>query len=219
LQPDFAEKPEEAFSDSLLRRERLPGSKRQRECPFHPRLSNATVAQKPKDRMVYRRSLPQSVSLGNPAVLLGTCFGIGLLPLAPGSFGALAAIPVGWLFIAYFGRPALLLLAVTVFAVGVWCADICARRIGVADPNAVVIDEVAAQWLVLLVVPQDLLYYAAAFLAFRIFDIWKPFPVSWAEQSFRGGFGVMIDDVFAAGYASIILYSVSFALGCEIKVP
>lgn len=163
--------------------------------------------------MIHKRSLPQSVSLGNPAVLLGTWFGIGLLPIAPGTFGALAAIPVGWLVIAYLGRSALLLLAIGVFALGIWCADVCARRIGVADPSVVVIDEVAAQWLVLLVIPQDLFYYAAAFVAFRIFDIWKPFPVSWAEQSFRGGFGVMIDDVLAAGYACIILYPVSLFLG------
>jgi phosphatidylglycerophosphatase A len=168
---------------------------------------------KPKDSMIHKRSLPQHVSLGNPAVLLATWFGIGLLPLAPGTFGALAAIPVGWLVIAYFGWPALLVLAIAVFAVGVWCADVCARRIGVADPSAVVIDEVAAQWLVLLVVPHDPFYYAAAFLAFRVFDIWKPFPVSWAERSFRGGFGVMIDDVFAAGYACLILYPVSLVLG------
>jgi phosphatidylglycerophosphatase A len=126
---------------------------------------------------------------------------------------------VGWVTIANFGRPALLLLSVAVFALGVWCADICARRIGVADPSVVVIDEVAGQWLVLLIVPQDLLFYAAAFLVFRVFDIWKPFPVSWSERSFRGGFGVMIDDVFAAGYASIILYAISFALGSGISVP
>ena len=169
--------------------------------------------------MIRKRSLPQSVSLGNPAVLLGTWFGIGLLPLAPGTFGALAAMPVGWLVISYFGRPALLLLAIGVFVLGVWCADVCARRIGVSDPSAVVIDEVAGQWLVLLVVPQDLFYYMAAFLAFRIFDIWKPFPVSWAERSFRGGFGVMIDDVFAAGYACIILYPVSLLLDPGSPVP
>jgi phosphatidylglycerophosphatase A len=159
------------------------------------------------------------VSLGNPAVLLGTWFGVGLLPRAPGTFGALAALPVGWLIIAYFGRPALLLLAIAVFAVGVWCADICARRIGVADPNVVVIDEVAAQWLVLLVVPQEFFFYAAAFIVFRVFDVWKPFPVSWSEQSFRGGFGIMIDDVFAAGYASIILYAITFAWGSGISAP
>ena len=169
--------------------------------------------------MIRKRSLPQSVSLGNPAVLLGTWFGIGLLPLAPGTFGALAAMPVGWLVTSYFGRPALLLLAIGVFALGVWCADVCARRIGVSDPSAVVIDEVAGQWLVLLVVPQDLFYYMAAFLAFRIFDIWKPFPVSWAERSFRGGFGVMIDDVLAAGYACIILYPVSLVLDAGTPVP
>lgn len=174
---------------------------------------------KPKDGMVHKRSLTQSVSLGNPAVLLGTWFGVGFLPLAPGTFGSLAAIPVGWLVIAFFGWPALLLLAVAVFALGVWCAEICARRIGVADPSAVVIDEVAGQWLVLLVVPQEFFYYVAAFVAFRTFDIWKPFPVSWAERSFRGGFGVMIDDVFAAGYACLILYPVSLVLESGMPTP
>ena len=145
-------------------------------------------------------------------MLLGTWFGIGLLPRAPGTFGALSAIPVGWLVIAYAGWQALLLLAVAVFAVGIWCADVCARRIGVADPSVVVIDEVAGQWLVLLVVPHEMVYFAAAFFTFRTFDIWKPFPVSWAERSFRGGFGVMIDDVFAAGYACLLLYPFSLAL-------
>lgn len=145
-------------------------------------------------------------------MLLGTWFGIGLLPRAPGTFGALSAVPVGWLVIAYAGWQTLLLLAIAVFALGVWCADVCAHRIGVADPSVVVIDEVAAQWLVLLVVPHDPVYYTVAFLTFRTFDIWKPFPVSWAERSFKGGFGVMIDDIFAAGYACLILYPVSLIL-------
>jgi phosphatidylglycerophosphatase A len=159
--------------------------------------------------MVQKRPLPQSFSLGNPAVLIGTAFGVGLLPYAPGTFAALAALPAGWLIIAYFGWPILLALAIATFILGVWCADICARRLGVADPSVVVIDEVAAQWIVLLVVPQDPFYYAAALVTFRVFDIWKPFPVSWAEQSFRGGFGVMIDDMFAAGYACMILIPVT----------
>ncbi len=145
-------------------------------------------------------------------MLLGTWFGIGLLPVAPGTWAAMSAIPVGWLVIAYAGWTALLLSAVAVFLVGIWCAEVCCRRIGRADPSIVVIDEVAGQWLVLLAVPLDPVYYAAALLAFRTFDIWKPFPVSWAERSFRGGFGVMIDDVLAAGYASLVLYPLSLAV-------
>jgi len=70
----------------------------------------------------------------------------------------------------------------------------------------VVIDEVAGQWLTLLVAPPDLLLYLAGFLLFRLFDIRKPWPVSWADQSLPGGLGVMVDDLLAGLYAALFLY-------------
>ena len=66
------------------------------------------------------------------------------------------------------------------------------------------IDEVAAQWVVLLPAPLDPLPYAAAFLLFRIFDIWKPWPVGWADRRVHGGFGIMLDDLLAAVYAVLV---------------
>lgn len=78
-------------------------------------------------------------------------------------------------------------------------------RTPASDPGWVVIDEIAAQWLVLLAVPQRVWLYVAAFLAFRLFDIWKPFPVSWCDRNVKGGFGIMLDDVAAAIYALILI--------------
>ena len=73
------------------------------------------------------------------------------------------------------------------------------------DPGFIVIDEIAAQWLVLLATPQDWRFYAAAFLLFRLFDIAKPWPIRSVERRVAGGFGIMLDDVVAALYALVLL--------------
>ena len=91
------------------------------------------------------------------------------------------------------------------FLIGWWAAATVARASAVEDPGAVVIDEVAAQWLVLLAAPPAPLPSALAFLLFRIFDIWKPWPVRWADHQVKGGLGIMLDDLFAAVYAGLIL--------------
>lgn len=87
-----------------------------------------------------------------------------------------------------------------------------AKASAIEDPGAIVIDEVAAQWLVLLPAPLDPLSYAVAFVLFRIFDIWKPWPVRSADRRIAGGFGIMLDDLLAAVYAIAVL-SVLLALG------
>jgi phosphatidylglycerophosphatase A len=94
------------------------------------------------------------------------------------------------------------------FLIGWWAAATVARASAVEDPGAVVIDEVAAQWLVLLAAPPAPLPYALAFLLFRIFDIWKPWPVRWADQHVKGGIGIMLDDLLAAVYAILTLWVV-----------
>jgi phosphatidylglycerophosphatase A len=78
-------------------------------------------------------------------------------------------------------------------------------KTGFEDPGAVVIDEVAGQWLVLAVAPLDVWYFAAAFVLFRVFDIAKPWPVSWADRRIKGGFGVMFDDILAGLYGAAVL--------------
>jgi phosphatidylglycerophosphatase A len=141
----------------------------------------------------------------HPAVLLGTWFGAGLLPVSPGTWGSLAALPFGWLIAAYLGRGWLVGGAAVVFAVGCWAAGTIGRASGLKDAGAIVIDEVAAQWLVLAAAPVHPAPYAVGFLLFRIADILKPWPASWADRRVGGGFGVMLDDVIAAIYAGLLL--------------
>jgi len=140
-----------------------------------------------------------------------------LLPTAPGSWGSLVALPLAWVIAVFWGILGLGIAAATAFLVGWWAAATIARASAVEDPGAIVIDEVAGQWLVLVAVPPALLPYALAFLLFRIFDIWKPWPARWAEQRVRGGLGIMLDDVVAAVYA-VCLLSILVALGGVIGV-
>ena len=157
--------------------------------------------------MSANRGLPEGMGLGHPAILLGTWFGAGLVPGAPGTMGSLAALPFAWVIHQAFGWSALAAAAVALFAAGVWSAGVIVRTGGAEDPSAIVVDEVVGQWLVLLAVQPDLVLYAAGFVLFRIFDIWKPWPVSWADANIKGGLGVMVDDVLAAAYAAAVLYA------------
>jgi phosphatidylglycerophosphatase A len=137
--------------------------------------------------------------------LFVTWFGSGWLPWAPGTWGSLAALPFAWLILTYGGPGLLALAALALFGAGCWAADIAARETQTKDPGWIVVDEVVGQWLTLLAAPQSLIGYAAAFLLFRLFDIWKPWPIGWADQRLEGGFGIMFDDVLAAIYAAIVL--------------
>jgi phosphatidylglycerophosphatase A len=137
--------------------------------------------------------------------MLATWFGAGLLPFAPGSWGSLAALPCAWAIRRLCGVAGLAIGAGIAFLVGWWAAATVAKASAVKDLGAIVIDEVAAQWLVLLQAPLDPLAYALAFLLFRIFDLWKPWPVRWADRHVSGGFGIMLDDLLAAVYAVLAL--------------
>jgi phosphatidylglycerophosphatase A len=145
--------------------------------------------------------------------MLATWFGIGLLPIAPGSWASLAALPVAWGIRGAFGVAGLAAASVVAFFAGWWAAGIVAKASAIEDPGAVVIDEVAGQWLVLLAAPRDPLAYALAFLLFRVFDTWKPWPAGWADRHVRGGLGVVLDDILAAVYAAILLLGLLAAGG------
>ena len=134
-----------------------------------------------------------------------TWFGTGWLPGAPGSWGSLAALPFAWIILSY-GDPSLLAFAsVALFALGVWASDIAVRETQTVDPGWIVIDEVVGQWLTLLAAPFSIAGFIAGFVLFRLFDIWKPFPIRLVERRLEGGFGVMADDVLAAIYAAAVL--------------
>ncbi len=151
--------------------------------------------------------------LSHPACLLSTWFGAGLLRPASGTWGSAAALPFAWVFL-WFGGPWLLLVAAgVVFAIGCWAADVYEKADGGKDPGAVVIDEVAGQWLVLVAAPLNPLAFFVGFFLFRLLDVLKPWPASWADKQVKGGFGIMLDDILAALYALAIMYGLTIWLG------
>lgn len=141
----------------------------------------------------------------HPAHVIAFGFGAGLAPVAPGTAGTLLAWPLGWLLGGFLPPAAFLGLIAALFALGVWACELTGRRLGVADHGSMVWDEVVAFLLVLAIVPRDLAWQAAGFALFRLFDIAKPPPIRWLERRYHGGFGVMFDDLVAAGYALVIL--------------
>ena len=142
----------------------------------------------------------------HPATLLATWFGAGKLPVAPGSWGSLAALPFAW-GLAWFGGPFTLAAgAMVMLGAGIWASNRVVAASGAKDPGEIVIDEVAGQWLALAAAPLDPLVYGAGFVLFRIFDIFKPWPASWIDRNMDGGAGIMLDDIIAGAYAGAALY-------------
>ena len=134
----------------------------------------------------------------------------GKSPKAPGTAGSFAALPFGWLIWSYGGDGALVLASIVVFVIGVWAAHLYSHMLGIHDAGEIVIDEVVGQWMCLLVVPlagvwMDVAWLLVAFIAFRIFDVLKPWPIRWVDRRVGGGFGIMFDDVLAGIFAMIAL--------------
>ena len=145
--------------------------------------------------------------LGDPAMMIATVCGIGLLPKAPGTWGSLAALPLAWLLHGLGGPVAVALAMAVIFFIGWWASSALARRGGDHDPGYIVIDEVAGQLAVLAVIPADALLYAMAFVLFRLFDITKPAFIGWADRRVEGGLGVMLDDMLAGACGALVLYA------------
>lgn len=143
--------------------------------------------------------------LSHPAHFISLGFGAGLAPRGPGTAGTLVA----WLLYPLLRAPisdfVFLALLASFFVAGVLAADRTGRALGVPDHGAIVWDEIVAFWLVLFFTPASLLWQSLAFVLFRFFDIVKPQPIRWADSRIKGGLGVMLDDVIAAGYAILAL--------------
>ena len=144
-------------------------------------------------------------AFSHPAHFVALGFGAGLSPFAPGTAGTLIAFPLWWLIGE--GYEPLLLFGVLafLFAIGVWACELTGRHLGVSDHGAMCWDEVVAFLLVLAIVPGGPAWQAAAFFLFRAFDVVKPPPIRQLEMRFKGGFGVMFDDLLAAGYTLLVL--------------
>ena len=137
------------------------------------------------------------------ARVLATWFGCGLSPVAPGTVGTLAALPL-WLVVRDGGAWVVLATAVFVTLVGVWSAGVVARASGTKDPQIVVIDEVAGVLFALAGAPETLSGIIGAVVLFRVFDMTKPFPARSAEK-LPDGWGIVIDDVVAGLQAALVV--------------
>ena len=146
--------------------------------------------------------------VSHPAHFIALGFGSGLVPFAPGTFGTL----VGWALFALLAMvlPAWAIagVAIALLVLGIWACDVTGRHLGVQDHGAIVWDEVVA-FMALLAYAEPAL---VAFIAFRVFDIWKPPPIRQLERAVKGGAGVMADDLAAAAYAAIAVTLYHFAI-------
>jgi phosphatidylglycerophosphatase A len=159
--------------------------------------------------------------LATPAGWLACGFGSGLAPIAQGTFGSVAAF-IPWLALRQLPLSLYVAVLVVGFAIGVWACTIAGRALGVDDHRSLVWDEFIGQWIALLPLgiasllpPTGLAWWMplAAFALFRLFDVWKPWPIRWLDRRVKGGFGVMIDDVIAGVFAAVVLGAGLWAVG------
>ena len=140
-----------------------------------------------------------------PAPIIALGAGAGLAPAAPGTVGTLLAFPLYWLLAAMSTSTMALAVLGAAFVLGVWACGATGRALGVADHGAMVWDEIVAFAVVLVFTPPRWQWQLGAFLLFRFFDIVKPPPIRYFDRRLKNGFGVMFDDLLAAGYTLLVL--------------
>ena len=139
------------------------------------------------------------------AWMIATGFFAGYWPMGPGTLGTLVAIPLVWLA---GGLPTVvqILFAAALFAVGVWASTRAVKILRKDDAPQIVIDEVVGFWVTMIGVPFNLYWGVCGFLLFRLFDIFKPFPISYLDEKVKGGWGVMLDDLAAGIFANLVMH-------------
>ncbi len=149
--------------------------------------------------------------LSRPAHFFALGFGAGLSRIAPGTLGTLVALP---LFALLMQAPELVHYTTifVLFVLGIPLCEVAGRNLGACDHGSIVWDEIVAMLLVLEFTPLSWQWWVVAFLLFRLFDIWKPFPIRQCDAKFKGGFGVMFDDLLAAIYAIAALKALQWLM-------
>jgi len=142
--------------------------------------------------------------LTSPTHFLAFGFGSGLSPVAPGTAGTLAAIPLYLLLTSL--SPAVYLLAVLMVCLaGIWLCGQSSQLLGVHDHSGIVWDEFAGFLITMIAAPVGWAWLLLGFVLVRIFDILKPWPISWVDKNVHGGFGIMLDDILAGVLALIVM--------------
>ena len=145
-------------------------------------------------------------NLKKPSHLFATWFGIGLLRPAPGTWGSFAALLI-WYFTEFLHSTAHVILPIFILFSWLVCSQ-ATKDSDSKDHSAIVIDEVAGMLVTLSFVSHGIMTYLFAFLLFRLFDIWKPWPISWVDQNIQGGLGILLDDLIAGFFAGGIIYGI-----------
>jgi len=141
--------------------------------------------------------------VSHPAHFIALGFGAGLSPVAPGTIGTAVAVVIGVLAAQVVHPLIVAFCAIPLFFVGVWACEVTGRDLGAPDHGAMVWDEIVAFLPLAALASASLALQGLAFVIFRVFDIWKPFPIRDLERHVKGGLGVMVDDLVAAFYAYI----------------
>ena len=142
--------------------------------------------------------------LCHPSHFIALGFGAGLSPKAPGTVGTLVGLPFFWL-LTFMPEPVHYVAITLLFLIGIPLCTRTGKALGISDHGSIVWDEIVAMMLVLEFTPASPLWWGVAFLLFRLFDIWKPAPISQCDAKIKGGLGVMFDDLLAAIYTIISL--------------
>ena len=145
-------------------------------------------------------------NLKKPSHLFATWFGVGLIRPAPGTWGSLAAILI-WYFAEFLHSSIYIILPIFILFSWLVCSQ-ASKDSDSKDHSAIVIDEVAGMFVALSFVTHEIIIYLWTFLLFRLFDIWKPWPISLADKNVEGGLGILLDDLIAGLFAGGIIYAI-----------
>ena len=149
-------------------------------------------------------------NLKKPSHLFATWFGVGLIRPAPGTWGSLAALLI-WYFAEFLHSSLHIVLPIFILFSWLVCSQ-ASQESQSKDHSSIVIDEVAGMLVALSFVPYGIITYACTFLLFRLFDIWKPWPISLADKNVKGGLGILLDDLIAGLFAGGIIYAIFLLL-------
>lgn len=142
--------------------------------------------------------------LRHPLGFLSLGFGSGLVPVAPGTAGTLAAIPV-YLLMQDLALNVYIAVVGLLFLAGIPICTWTTRQLGVHDHPAIVWDEITGYLVTMIAAPAGWMWMLAGFLLFRLFDVAKPWPITWCDRHVHGGFGIMLDDLLAGVFAALLL--------------
>lgn len=152
------------------------------------------------------------ITVKTPMQFFASGFGSGCAPVAPGTFGTVASIPV-WILLSFLSPIPYVVAVIAIFMFGWYVSEKASQELGVHDHSGIVIDEFVGFFITMFLVPLSWVNIVLGFILFRIFDVIKPWPIKTIDRKVKGGFGIMIDDVFAGIMALICLHVILWAYG------